>query len=196
MRWTLVDSYTNLKGRFYLQFNTIEAPHLLKVHCSLCAALVCLHNVGRDFSSQPAASETQVEPLSHSWELVGQMVLYAFHVVYRLPTYGFIMWDGVGFKEHKITYKGCERSISNKWLCSFFLPTKDTSHRQPPLKPLRRKLRPKDQGESLEQLPQWSTASGPNAKPHQQLQKYFLCFLYASSEPEALYKFRWSLQTN
>lgn len=50
-------------------------------------------------------------------------------------------------------------------------PIKDTSHRQPPLKPLRRKLRPKDQGESLEQLPQWSTASGPNAKPHQQLQK-------------------------
>ncbi|XP_078265614.1 ralBP1-associated Eps domain-containing protein 2 isoform X2 [Rhinoraja longicauda] len=50
-------------------------------------------------------------------------------------------------------------------------PIKDASHRQPPLKPLRRKLRPKDQGESQEQLPQWSSASGPNAKPHQQLQK-------------------------
>ncbi|XP_062907118.1 ralBP1-associated Eps domain-containing protein 2 isoform X1 [Mobula hypostoma] len=48
---------------------------------------------------------------------------------------------------------------------------KDTTHRQPPLKPLRRKLRPRDQGECQEQLTQRITASGPNAKPHQQSQK-------------------------
>uniref|UniRef100_UPI00398F89B3 ralBP1-associated Eps domain-containing protein 2 isoform X2 n=1 Tax=Pristiophorus japonicus TaxID=55135 RepID=UPI00398F89B3 len=50
-------------------------------------------------------------------------------------------------------------------------PVKDMSPRQPPLKPLRRKLRPECQVESQEQLPRQNTASAPDAKPQQQLQK-------------------------
>ncbi|XP_067848775.1 ralBP1-associated Eps domain-containing protein 2 isoform X2 [Heptranchias perlo] len=50
-------------------------------------------------------------------------------------------------------------------------PVKDVPPRQPPLKPLRRKLRLESQGESQEQLPRLKAASIPDAKPHLQLQK-------------------------